>query len=43
MNIQKNELHGIDIRDKRVHKYYTKITKSLILHLQIIAMALILS
>jgi hypothetical protein len=43
MNIQKNELHGIDICDKREHKYYTKITKSLILHLQTIAMALILS
>jgi hypothetical protein len=43
MNIQMNEFHGIGIRDKRKHKYYTKITTSLILHLQAITMALILS
>jgi hypothetical protein len=43
MNIQMNEFHGIDIRDKREHKYYTKIIKSLMLHLQTITMTLILN
>jgi len=43
MNIQMNEFHGIDICDKREHKCYIKIIKSLILHLQTIIMTLILS
>jgi hypothetical protein len=40
MNIQMNEFHGIDIHDKMKHNYYTKTTKSLILHLQTITLIL---